>query len=421
MPSFNSLKGNVSTDVLIIGGGMAGILTAYFLHQKGIKYILVEKDTVCSGTTCGTTAKITYQHSLIYSKLLSQYGAHTAQLYLKANESAFLKYAELCKTIDCDYEVKDNYVYSLNSRKELEDELNALNAIGFAAQFCEELPLPFKTAGAVQFKNQAQFHPLKFILNICKCLNIYENTFVKEFTGNCVVTDNAKITAKKIIVATHFPFLNKHGSYFLKLYQHRSYVSAFSGCKDLNGMYVDSDPKGLSFKNYKDLLIIGGFGDRTGKSSKNWQGIAEVAKKYYPNAQREFYWAAQDCMSLDGIPYIGKYCKNTPNLYVASGFNKWGITGSMLAAMLLCDAVWGTKNEFASVFNPSRSILKPQLFINGLESAKNLLSVSKKRCPHLGCALKWNSAEHSWDCPCHGSRFNNDGKVLENPANGDIN
>ena len=122
-------------------------------------------------------------------------------------------------------------------------------------------------------------------------------------------------------------------------------------------------------------------------------------------------------MSLDEIPYIGNYSKNTPDLYVATGFNKWGMTSAMVSAMILSDMIPGKKNDYAEVFNPSRSILKPQLFINGFESAINLLTPTTRRCPHLGCALKWNKAEHSWDCPCHGSRFSEDGKVLDNPAN----
>ena len=174
------------------------------------------------------------------------------------------------------------------------------------------------------------------------------------------------------------------------------------------------------FRNYNDLLILGGGSHRTGKKGGNWDELRNFAKEHYPEAKEKYHWAAQDCMSLDSIPYIGHYSKNTSNLYTASGFNKWGITGAMTAAMVLSDIVTEKNNEYADVFDPSRSILKPQLFLNGIEATANLLKFSKKRCPHLGCALKWNSAEHSWDCPCHGSRFSENGKVLENPANGDL-
>ena len=420
LPEFPQLKKDVKTDVLIIGGGIAGILTAYHLHRAGVKYILVEKGLICGCTTQNTTAKITYQHGLIYHKISESNSTEAAKMYLKANKSAFEKYAEMCKTIDCDFEIKDNFVYSTNNRKVLENEVNTLEKIGFKAELCENIPLPFDTVGAVKFKNQAQFNPLKFISAIAKGLNIYEFTFVKEMVGNTAITECAKIHANKVIVATHFPFINKHGSYFLKLYQHRSYVIALEKAQNVEGMYVDENRSGLSFRNYGNFLLLGGGSHRTGKNGGNWSELRQFANRNYPDSKEKFCWATQDCMSLDGIPYIGQYSKNTPNLYVASGFNKWGMTGAMVSAMILSDMVMGRRNNFAEVFNPSRSILKPQLFINAVEATKNLLTISEKRCPHLGCALKWNNAEHSWDCPCHGSRFTKYGKLIDNPANGDL-
>ena len=417
VPHFEQLNKDIKTDVLIIGGGIAGILTAYFLHQSGIKYALVEKNRICSGTTQNTTAKITYQHGLIYNKILKAYGLQTTQKYLSANLKAFNNYKMLCKKIDCDYEIKDNYVYSISNRKKLEDEMNALHKIGYNAEFVEKVNIPLNTSGAVKFPCQAQFHPLKFLSSICKDLNIHENTFVREMINNTAVTNHGKIFADKVIVTTHFPFINKHGSYFLKLYQHRSYVIALKNAEKLDGMYVDENKVGLSFRNYGDYLLLGGGDHRTGHKGGNWNELRRFAEKVYPAAMEKYFWAAQDCMSLDDIPYIGQYSKSTHNFYVASGFNKWGMTGSMVSAMILSDMVLEKANEYTDVFSPSRSILKPQLFINGFEAAKSLLTISKKRCPHLGCSLKWNAAERSWDCPCHGSRFTQDGKVLDNPAN----
>lgn len=417
---FPTMKNDIKTDVLIIGGGIAGIMTAYFLQEKGVPYVLAEKDRICGGTTGNTTAKITFQHGLIYDKILRGEGVEKAKAYLQANCKAFEKYAELCKNIDCDYEIKDNYVYSLNDRKKLENEMNALSKIGYDAVFAERLPLPINVAGAVCFKNQAQFHPLKFLFSIAKDLNIYEHTFVREMIGTTAVTSGGKIHADKVIVTTHFPFINKHGSYFLKLYQHRSYVIALGNAPNVDGMYVDECKTGYSFRNYNNLLLLGGGGHRTGKNGGNWNELRRFKKKYYPKATEKYFWAAQDCISLDSMPYIGRYSKSTPNLYTASGFNKWGMTGAMLSAMLLNDMVCGIRNDFEEVFSPSRNIIKPRLFINGFEAAKNLITPTKKRCPHLGCALKWNPAEHSWDCACHGSRFSENGKVLDNPANGDL-
>lgn len=417
---FPTLEGDIKTDVLVIGGGIAGILTAYFLRENGVSCILVEKDRICSGTTGNTTAKITFQHGLIYHKILCGSSQEKARLYLQANRAAFEKYAGLCKNIDCEYEIKNNYVYAVEDRQKLEDELDALSKIGYNAVLAEELPLPINTAGAVCFENQAQFHPLKFLFAIAENLKIYEHTFVRELAGTTAVTDRGKIRADQVVVTTHFPFINKHGGYFLKLYQHRSYVTALENAQNVDGMYVDECKTGFSFRNYGDLLLLGGGGHRTGKSGGDWSVLERFAKEHYPGAVEKYCWAAQDCMSLDHVPYIGKYSKNTPDLYTAGGFNKWGMTGAMLSAMLLCDKICGRHNDFEEAFNPSRTMLRPQLFINGFESAKNLLTPLPRRCPHLGCALKWNPAEHSWDCACHGSRFDESGKVLDNPANGDL-
>ncbi len=420
MPEFPSLEGDISTDVLIIGGGMAGILTAYLLHKKGINCVLAEKEKICCGITHNTTAKITFQHGLIYHKILENYGAQKARMYLKANRAAFDKFAEICKVTDCDYEAADNYIFSRSDEEALRKEIAALDKIGYKAEFCGNIPLPVQTCGAVKFPGQAQFNPMKFSAEISSELNIYEHTLVREMIGKTAVTDKGKIKAKKVVVATHFPFINKHGSYFLKLYQHRSYIIALENAEYIGGMYADENKAGLSFRNYGNLLLIGGGGHRTGKSGGGPAWLRRIAKEIYPKAREKYFWAAQDCISLDDIPYIGNYSAQTPDMYVASGFNKWGMTSSMTAAMILRDMIIEKENPCAPVFNPSRSILQPQLAVNGFEAAVNLLTPFSKRCPHMGCALKWNPYEHSWDCPCHGSRFTRGGKVTDNPANGNL-
>ncbi len=417
---FPSLQDDLKTDVLIIGGGITGVLLAYFLHKQGLDYVLVEKDRICSGVTANTTAKITLQHGLIYEKITRSLGAENAKVYYLANKKALNTYKELCADIDCDFKIKDNFVYSLKNSYKLFSELKALQNIGCEAHFCQELHLPIKTRGAVCVKNQAQFNPLKFIGGISKDLNIYENTKVLEMLGNTAKTQYGKIKADRVVVCTHFPFINKHGAYFLKMYQHRSYVLALSNAATLDGMYVDEADCGLSFRNYGDSLLLGGGGHRTGKKGGGYKELRNFAKKNYPDAQEISHFATQDCMTLDGVAYIGKYSKNTNSLYTATGFNKWGMTTSMVAAELLSDMLTDTPNEFAEVFNPSRSILKPQLVINGFETISNLLCPTLKRCAHLGCALKWNKQEHSWDCACHGSRFSENGKLLNGPATDDL-
>ena len=303
--SFPALDGNMSTDVLIIGGGMAGVLCAYQLHCAGVPYVLVESETICSGITKNTTAKITSQHGLIYDKLISKFGVERAKQYLAANETALQTYRALCRNIDCGFEEKAAYTYSLDDRGKIERELKALNTLGVSAEFLDRIPLPFPVAGAVKFPNQAQFHPLKFISGIATGLHIYEHTRVRELIGTTAVTDHGRIRAEKIIVATHFPFLNKHGSYFLKLYQHRSYVLALQNAADVDGMYLDEAQAGMSFRNYENLLLMGGGTHRTGKKGGGWQELREFARRYYPQAEEQYHWATQDCMSLDGVPYIG--------------------------------------------------------------------------------------------------------------------
>ena len=420
LPQFPKLEKDIKTDVLIIGGGIAGLLTAHLLTEKGAECIVVEKDRICNKTTANTTAKITLQHGLCYDKIFKSYGYDVTKAYYEANLSALKEYEKLSAKIHCDYEKKDNYVYSLNDRKVLENELKTLEKIGCDADFIEHLPLPLSTVGAVRVKNQAQFHPLKFMSKIAENLKIYENTFVRKISENEAVTNNCKITFKKAVIATHFPFINNHGGYFIKLYQHRSYVIALENAPNVNGMYVDENGKGLSFRNHENLLILGGGSHRTGKKGGNWAELREFRRINYPQAKEVAFWATQDCMSLDSIPYIGEYFNNAQKLYVASGFNKWGMTGAMVSAMILSDIITGKDNPYTFAFNPQRSILKPQLLVNGFESVVNLLTPTAKRCPHLGCALKWNKEEHSWDCPCHGSRFTENGKLLDNPANGDI-
>lgn len=418
LPQFPQLEQDISTEVLIIGGGLAGILCARFLQQAGVDYVLVEAGHICGGVTGNTTAKITSQHGFIYQKLLREFGAEKARQYYRANEEALAAYRGLCRDLDCDFEEKDSYVYSLKNRIKLEREWAALKQIGIRAELTEPATLPFPTVGAIRFPDQAQFHPLKFIKSIADGLKIYEQSPVLAFDGDGYRTSQGIIRPKKTIVATHFPIWNKHGAYFLKLYQHRSYVLALEHGPQMDGMYVDESGTGLSFRNQGDLLLLGGGSHHTGKPGGGWEELEQCARIYYPGASVRYRWATQDCMSLDGMPYIGRYGRHTDQLFVATGFNKWGMTSSMVAAQLLRDLVTEKENTYESIFSPSRSMLRPQLAANGFQAIWNLLTPTVPRCPHMGCALKWNAQEHCWECPCHGSRFSQEGKLLHGPSTG---
>lgn len=416
---FPSLRRSMKADVLIVGGGLAGLLCAYQLTKEGVDCIVVEEKRICGGITQNTTAKITAQHGLVYQKLIKKLGEERSRQYLQAQLAAVEEYRELCKQINCDYEEKMSYVYAKTDIKKLEQEQRALDTLGHPTEIVRDLPLPISTVGAICFGNQAQFHPLKFAAEVAKNLRIYEHTKVLELGKRIAVTDHGTIRAKHIIIATHFPMLNKHGSYFLKLYQERSYVLALRGAPQIDGMYVDESKDGMSFRNAGEHLILGGGSRRTGKKSPGWRELEDFAARNYPKAKVAFRWAAQDCMTLDGSAYIGPYSANAAGLYVATGFNKWGMTNAMVASHLLTDQILGRQNPYAPAFDPSRSILHLQLAANAGESMLNLLTPTAPRCPHLGCALKYNEQEHTWDCPCHGSRFSETGKRFDNPATDD--
>lgn len=462
----DALNKDIKTDVLVIGAGIAGVLTAYMLKQKGREVVVIDAAEIASGNTKNTTAKITSQHDLIYSKLIAEFGEEKARQYAKANELAIKKYKEIIedKRIECDFEEKPAYVYSLNEIDVLKEEVEAAKNLGIDAEFVDEANLPFKINGAVKFNNQAQFNPLKFLKGISNELIIYENTRALEIKENLVVTSGGNITANNIVVATHYPIMNAPGYYFMKMHQERSYVLVLENTSEIDGMYIDINKEGYSFRTYNNLLLLGGISHRTGENEEggSYDKLRKVAKELYTKAKEKYYWSAQDCMTIDGIPYIGRYSSETPNIYVATGFNKWGMTSSMVSAMIISDMILEKENDFSEIFSPRRFDLS--LSINNIandliETAKNFIAqkvyipsseiehiknghggiieyngekvgvyknkegkeffVSTK-CTHLGCQLSWNADELTWDCPCHGSRFDYKGRLIGSPATKDL-
>lgn len=457
-----ALNKDISTEILVIGAGMAGILTAYMLKERGMSVVLIDAGKTAGGNTQNTTAKITSQHNLIYDTLISEFGEEKARQYALANESAIKKYKEIIKEkgIDCDFEEKSAYVFSKNDIDKIKKEVKAAEKLGIDAEFVEEADLPFEIKGAVKFNNQAQFNPLKFLKPLSEELVIYENTRALEIKENVVITDKASITAEKIVVATHYPIMNVPGFYFMKMHQERSYVVALENAAHIDGMYIDLDESGYSFRTYKDLLLFGGIKQRTGENEAggSYDSLKEAAKELYPDSKVLYCWSAQDCMTIDGIPYIGRYSDSTPDIYVATGFNKWGMTSSMVSAIIICDMISGKENDFSEIFSPKRFDLS--LSISNVakdisETAKNFIAqkiyipssriehienghggiveydgqkvgvyknadgdvftVSTK-CAHLGCQLHWNADEFTWDCPCHGSRFDYKGRLIDSPS-----
>ena len=416
-------------DVIVIGAGLAGVLTAYYLKDQGMKVLVLEAKEIASGQTERTTAKITSQHGLKYRKLIKDIGEEKARLYALANESAIREYERLIRTmnVDCQFEKTAAYLYSEQDEDVLREEVKAAVRLGIDAFFTSETELPFAVKGAACFRNQAQFSPLEFIQGIAQELEIWEHSQVLRIQGNQVILRDKILMADKIVMTTHYPVKNVPGFYFLRQHQERSYVLALSGCTPMKGMYYGIDQGALSFRQAGDLVLLGGSSVRTGENTCGgaYDYLVESAKKYYPNYVEKMRWAAQDCMPHDGIPFIGRYSIFTPDLYVATGFQKWGMTTAMVAAMILREEVCGRESPYSELFTPQRLYVHAGFknFIKDVGvSLKGLLqgSIVRPRCSHMGCAIVWNPEEKSWDCPCHGSRFEEQGALIDNPAGKNI-
>ena len=459
-----ALPGDMKTDIAVIGAGMAGILVASALQEAGRRVVVLEAERIAGGQTRNTTAKLTCQHGLLYEKLIRTLGEEKARQYAQANAAALMEYRRIIadRNIDCDLEQRDAWVYGSNAAQ-LWKEAEAAAALGLPATFVEETKLPFPTAGAVRFANQAQFHPLKFLQAISEPLTIYENTSVQSVEGNQIITTRGRVQAEQIVFACHYPFVNFPGMYFARMHQERSYVIALENAAPMDGMWIGAEQGAYSFRNYGPLLLLGGGGHRCGENSAGgrYDLLRQQAARWFPGSREVAHWSAQDCVTADSVPYIGPYAASRPNWYVATGFQKWGMTSSMVAAMLLRDRLCGKENPWAEVFDPGRfdektltglaqesgqavKGLAKQLFQIPAEAAKELppghggivfwkgkkLGVYKDesgalwpvdiRCPHLGCQLEWNPDERSWDCPCHGSRFDYRGKLISGPAQENI-
>ncbi|RZT00875.1 FAD-dependent oxidoreductase [Cuneatibacter caecimuris] len=449
-------------EAVVIGAGLAGVLTAWFLNQQGVQTVVLEAGRTGSGQTCNTTAKVTSQHSIIYSKLEKTMGQKAAWLYARANEEAISQYRSLIRDLDiqCGWKECPAYLYSEKESKSLEEEARAAAAAGIRSEFVEKTELPFPVRGAVRFSGQAQFHPLQFLYALAGRLKIYEHTDVLRVEGDQVYTSRGNIRAGSVIFATHYPFPIRPGYYFMRMHQERSYCIAVEGAMEPDGMYLGIDSGGLSFRSYGKYLVLGGGQHRTGENPAGgqYEVLYQQARQLWPSCSLQASWSAQDCMTLDGIPYIGKFSNKVPHWYVATGFGKWGMTSSMAAAQLISDAVLHRENPCQEIYSPQRKTIRASagnFLKDGVHAVKDLsrrfLQIPKETlghiqpghggivsykgekigvykdeegkcylvhaaCPHLGCQLEWNPAEKSWDCPCHGSRFNYQGHLLDNPA-----
>lgn len=425
IPRRNPLHGNLDTEIAIIGGGLVGILTAFYLGKEGRQAVVLEASKIGSGQTEGTTAKITSQHNLIYQKLLTDHGVTAMNLYARSNQQAIQEYERLIKehSISCCFEKKPAFLYTMEQPDAIHLEAMAARKAGIPASEVTDTELPFTIKRALCFLDQASFHPLKFLEALSSTLTIFEQTPVLSVKGHTLTTPNGQITAKKIIFACHYPFPLIPGYYFSRMYQDRSYVVALCQAPSLEGMYLGIDNGGLSLRTTGQYLLLGGQGHRTGNPKNSpYETLASSAHYLFPESRVVCQWSAQDCITLDSLPYIGRFSHKTSDWYIATGFGKWGMTLSMVSALLLTDLICGYASPYEALYSPLRFRLRastPRLITHMAESSKGLLKglvPGTMRCPHMGCRLSWNAAESTWDCPCHGSRFDRMGQLITGPA-----
>lgn len=479
-PSFSNYSDNMKVDVVIVGGGITGITLAYLLKKEGLKVVILESSKILSATTGHTTAKITAQHDLIYDEFLNKIGNEKTKLYYESNIEAlnFIKNTIKENNINCDFIKQDAYIYT-NSEdyvQKIMNEAKSYELLRIPGEYLESIPISIDIKAALVMKNQAQFHPLKYLNNLLSFINkdeniIYENTQAIDIEKSpelkVVTKTGYRISCDNVAICTHYPFYDGMGMYFSRMYALKSYVlGAITENPYPGGMYINAEDPGRSLRytpfNEKNLVIIGGESHKTGQSDIPTLGHYESLKLFgdelFKIKSIPYRWSTQDLVTLDNIPYIGHITDSNPNIYVATGYKQWGMTSGTLAALIIRDSILHNKNPYSELYTPSRFNVDPIIknfismntdvakelvkgkitttdkkpndlkndegsvvFVNGkrlgaYRDEKGELHIVDTTCTHLGCELQWNDAERTWDCPCHGSRFSINGEVIEGPA-----
>ena len=480
---FPPLDGDGRADVTVIGGGIAGITTAFLLKQAGLTVALLEAYKIGRGATGYTTAKVTSLHRLIYADLIARFGEDTARRYAGANQAGIEKIASLVREhgISCDFERKPAYTFaeSEESRDLVAAEAEAAKSLGLPATFTEDVPLPVGAHGAVVLGDQAQFHPRNYLLHLASLIpgdgsNIFEMTKVTDIAehpdGVTVKTGRGLVSSDYAVLATHYPIYDRPGSYFTRMQASRSYILGLRIDEPFpDGMFISATGTAHSWRSQPagdgELVIVTGAAHDTGKATDtgaHYSHIREHAQSVYPVASVDYHWSTQDYITIDRIPYIGRLAEGQDRVFVATGFGKWGMAAGTAAGMILTDLIRGRGNPWAQVFDPSRFRNQPEFprwVQDKLASAGGTVEVDAARfdreiaaipprvgkiveingrkvavyrdeqggfhmldptCMHMACALAWNNGEKSWDCPCHGSRYDPFGKVIESPTVKDL-
>ena len=454
---YDKLDKDINVDVLIVGGGMTGISTLYHLRNSGFKVALVEQNRLGMGVTARTTGKVTYLQDRIYNELLSNFDFEITSKYLKSQREAIDIVLSIIKEneISCDLEKTNSYVYTNN-----DSEISKLKEL---KKFLEKNEIKVLEENVDLVDNKYMigvedtylFHPIKFLsgmLKKCSYGDIYEETSIKKIENDknkyICYTDDNKITATWVVIASHYPYFNLPFVFPIKGKLEKSYVSASK--KDISNVSLISYYKPVvSIRSYLDYMIYLELTDNLVNNiqdGENYKLLIDKLSKY--DVSPEYVWSNIDIITNDGLPYVGEI---SDKMYIGTGYNTWGMTNGVLAGKIISDMIFNKENEYIELFNPKRVNVK--MFSNAVMDGyysmvgyiKGYLGVDSKikyedvngkevaiykdkngnhrvytKCPHMGCRLIFNEKELTWDCPCHASRFDIDGKVVSGPSNYNI-